>query len=142
MKDPGRISIIGILYSATVVTGFTGYCWAGIFDCKVGSNLRWSEIIVPLVVLTLLMMLIGLFVAVAVDYLSRKSFFRTGILTAALMGAVIGIIPRVLVGLFAQPFGSGIYPHVEYLPFAIGGIVAAVARYMFSRTQSSVGSAA
>jgi hypothetical protein len=98
-------------------------CSTGLFRCRIGSDITFSEAILPF-----LLVFGGLFlVGVGVGFLSQQvvansSSANRPVLWWVAGGAVVGIVPRLLWELATGSFPTTFYPTADYVPFIVGGI--------------------
>lgn len=117
----------GSLLALIASTG--GLCAAGVFKCTVGTQFKWVEAIGPLVLLFLAALLINGIVLAGSAYVvfkARRTQLPLKAAWAVLGGLAAGVLTRLSWEAFTGTFPDTFFPHMEYVPFAVCGAVAAL----------------
>jgi hypothetical protein len=128
MKSAKAIAVLAVPFAATALVLVGGMCLTPYWDCKFHStsiaNL-WVPVLLALVafsVVAAIVLFIDLLVIQRV--LSRNGSHRLVII--AVLGAVIAMIPRMIVAAAGGQGIGALSPQLEFVPFGIAGAVFAL----------------
>lgn len=130
MKTAQRLGASSVVYAVSLIVTFAALCYSGNRQCEIGRNLTLGETAIPLLFVFGGLVLLGLVVAaptLVADSTLPKRYTVFGIMIRVLVGTVIGILPMVVWYVVVSGFVGAFYPRMDYLPFAIGGMLGAIA---------------
>jgi len=133
------IALQALAYAVVVVGGVGGFCAVHVFNCRFNTDVLVEEAIVPILVVGLAICLVGLVVAalnaMTISYLSKEGRTpSTG--SVVVIGMTAGILPRVVWEVFSGRFPDTFFPHIDYVPFLVGGLVVALMATRFRRPRA------
>ena len=125
MTMPFRLIASSLVFSAFLSGGVWFLCANGAFHCQVGTNVLFSEALIPVLIVIGLMFLVGIvvsFLSELVITFENNTRRATRLLIWVIGGAIVGVLPRLIWKLATGSFPTSLYPHIEYLPFIAGGV--------------------
>ena len=129
MKRTYQLLTAAVCSGVALAASVAGFCISGIFRCSVGTNFSLMEAVGPLALLVIALFSISgviLTCAACVVTLTTRLHQPFHGIVILLGGALAGFIPRLAWEILTGSFPETFYPHLEYVPFGIAGIVTIV----------------
>lgn len=123
-----KLFLFSIAYAVTLATMFALLCTISIFNCQIGQNLKVSEVLLPVIFISGVLLVVGLCVVYANLFLQRilvRKKFRNMTAVSIVLGALIGLLPSILWDIGIGAASAVFALRVDHVPFIVAGVLVA-----------------